>query len=415
MQRPVDQSERHRADLVPFRRERQRPRGSRAGRLTCSGSAGGWPAREPALPTQLDERQVHEPRHASRHEQRPRRPTSGCHGRARRRAGRPSSGPVRPRRRRRRGRGRRAARPPRHRARCGRSWPRAAARRSRHAPTVAGRAVAGRVVAAGARRAAYGRMYAVTTATTGVLRVLAPRDLPQVPGAARPRPRRALLRLLARADQRPRLAGGSAASSGAGRRTACSPRCSTSAPTSCRSRPRPRRGAAFADRCRRIGRRCSSIVGPVDEVARPVVDAAPTRGARRARSARHQPLMVIEGRRAPSSPRPAGAPRPRGRDRPAAAGVRRDVHRGGRRLAARRRSGRGLPRPRRRARPPRPRLRPHRRGPRRLQGRGRRRRATACARCRACGSRRSSAGWASALAGHVGRRRSSRAATTRRS
>ena len=46
-----------------------------------------------------------------------------------------------------------------------------------------------------------------------------------------------------------------------------SPRCATPAPTSCRSAPTPEAVRAFADRARRAGRRCSSIVGPAAPTA----------------------------------------------------------------------------------------------------------------------------------------------------
>ena len=136
---------------------------------------------------------------------------------------------------------------------------------------------------------------------------------------------------------------------------------------------------------RRSGRRGRAPVA----AARPLVGA----GARRPRRTSRCSRWTTDS---PFARRPARPPGPRGRGRPAAAGVHRDVHRGGRRLAARRRGRRGLPRPDRRARPPRSGLRPHRRRPGRLQGRDRRRERRRSARCRACGSRRSSAARASA-------------------
>ena len=96
------------------------------------------------------------------------------------------------------------------------------------------------------------------------------------------------------------------------------------------------------------GRRCSSIVGPAD-------DGAAAVGAARAGLG-----TGPRGARAPAAAWPSTAPplvpadplvrrvRPHELD-VAAAGLRRDVHRGGRRLAGRRRRRRGLPRPGRRA------------------------------------------------------------------
>ena len=100
----------------------------------------------------------------------------------------------------------------------------------------------------------------------------------------------------------------------------------------------------------------------------------------------HQPLMATDRMPADIAPGPASPPRPQGRDGPDHAGVRGDVHRGGRRLAARRRRRAALPGPGRRTRRHRPVLRPHRGRQGRLQGGDRRRHRPTPARSRACGS-----------------------------
>ena len=106
---------------------------------------------------------------------------------------------------------------------------------------------------------------------------------------------------------------------------------------------------AFAERARRQGRRCSSIVGPAAMVLRAVAAAR----ARLGTGARRPPAPAADGDRRPpagrSPTRACGRVRRR-RARRAAAGLHRDVHRGGRRLAARRRRRTALPRPGRRAR-----------------------------------------------------------------
>ena len=98
-------------------------------------------------------------------------------------------------------------------------------------------------------------------------------------------------------------------------------------------RPTPRRSRAFADRARRQGRRCSSIVGPARRGRAAVARCSSRPGGRPARSAPRQPLMAI-ARPPPVAGRPAGPAGAAGRARRPAAGLRRDVHRGGRRLAA---------------------------------------------------------------------------------
>ena len=75
----------------------------------------------------------------------------------------------------------------------------------------------------------------------------------------------------------------------------------------------------------------------------------------------HQPLMVTDSLPADIAPDPLRPPDPQGRDGHDHAGVRGDVHRGGRRLPAGRRRRPALPGPGRRTRRLRPLLRPHRR------------------------------------------------------
>ncbi|CAA9326368.1 MAG: GCN5-related N-acetyltransferase, FIGfam019367, partial [uncultured Frankineae bacterium] len=118
-------------------------------------------------------------------------------------------------------------------------------------------------------------------------------------------------------------------------------------------------GPALLVHRRRVGRRLAAVAA-----AHPRLGTGPGR-ARRAAAARP--------RRAADGPgRPAGPAGAAGRGRPPAAGLHRDVHRGDRRLAARRRRRRALPRPGHRAGDAGPGLRPHRRRPGGLQGRGRR-------------------------------------------
>ena len=142
---------------------------------------------------------------------------------------------------------------------------------------------------------------------------------------------------------------------------------------------------AFAERGRRQGRRCASIVGDRAAVGELWRELASSWGpAREVRDP--QPLMAIE--RAGRHPgRPAGTPGAAGRAGHPAAGLRRDVHRGGRGLPGR--AGRRcvLPQPGRRAGARRPRLRPDRGRPGGVQGGDRRRSARPPARCRAYGCR----------------------------
>ena len=161
-----------------------------------------------------------------------------------------------------------------------------------------------------------------------------------------------------------------AASSGASSSTASSSRSATPAPTWCRSRHRPRRSRAFAERARRQGRRCSSIVGPADEVLGLWELLEPRWGpARELRAA--QPL---HGHRLPAAGagRPRRPPGPARRARHRAARLRRDVHRGGRGLAAAPATAARLPRAGRPSWSPRARVRPDRGRRGRLQGRDRR-------------------------------------------
>ena len=99
----------------------------------------------------------------------------------------------------------------------------------------------------------------------------------------------------------------------------------------------PRAVAAFAERARLQGRRCSSIVGPGGRRAASCGGCSRRTGAGRARSGRCSRCMAISGPPAGAA-RPAGAQGPPGRAGHAAAGLRRHVHRGGRRVADRRRT-----------------------------------------------------------------------------
>jgi predicted GNAT family acetyltransferase len=136
-------------------------------------------------------------------------------------------------------------------------------------------------------------MCAVTTATAGVLRVLAPRDLDDV--------RRILSRdpvahcfvasrVLTSGLDSWRLGGELWGWAEDGELTSLLYLGANLVPVE--SSPQARR--AFADRCRRIGRRCSSIVGPAEEVDLlwPLLEHSwgPARQVRD-----RQPLMLIEG------------------------------------------------------------------------------------------------------------------------
>ena len=190
--------------------------------------------------------------------------------------------------------------------------------------------------------------------------------------------------------------GASAARCGAGSsRRPSSRRSATPAPTSCRCEADAGGASrAFADRARRIGRRCSSIVGPADDGRSRCGRCSSRPGDRPARSASHQPLLAIDGRPARRR-RPAGAAGPHDRARPADAGL--PSRCSPRRSASRRwpAAARRVPRPGRRAGARRPGVRPDRGRPGGLQGRDRRGGPRRPARSRASGWRPSSAagGW----------------------
>jgi predicted GNAT family acetyltransferase len=136
-------------------------------------------------------------------------------------------------------------------------------------------------------------MGAVTTATAGVLRVLAPRDLAAVRAVlARDPVAHCFVSSRVRASGLDawRLGGELWGWSQDGELTSLLYLGANLVPVA--TTPESRR--AFADRCRRIGRRCSSIVGPVEEVeplwALLRDSWGPARDIRE-----HQPVMVIEG------------------------------------------------------------------------------------------------------------------------
>ncbi|MFN8169439.1 MAG: GNAT family N-acetyltransferase [Candidatus Nanopelagicales bacterium] len=142
----------------------------------------------------------------------------------------------------------------------------------------------------------------MTTATAGVLRVLAPRDLPAVRAVLARDPVAhcfVAARVMASALDSWRLGGELWGWSEDGELTSLLYLGANLVPVE--STPEARR--AFADRCRRIGRRCSSIVGPVAEVeplwALLHDSWGPARDVRA-----HQPLMVIEGS-SPVAPDPS--------------------------------------------------------------------------------------------------------------
>lgn len=133
----------------------------------------------------------------------------------------------------------------------------------------------------------------MTTATAGVLRVLAPRDLPQVRAVLDRDPVAHCFvasRVLASALDSWRLGGELWGWSEDGELTSLLYLGANLVPVE--STPEARR--AFADRCRRIGRRCSSIVGPVAEVEPLWALLRDSWGPARDVRA-HQPLMVVEG------------------------------------------------------------------------------------------------------------------------
>jgi predicted GNAT family acetyltransferase len=136
-------------------------------------------------------------------------------------------------------------------------------------------------------------MVDVTTATAGVLRVLAPRDLAQVQALlARDPVAHCFVASRVRASGLDgwRLGGELWGWSEDGALSSLLYLGANLVPVE--TTPEARR--AFADRCRRIGRRCSSIVGPVDEVESMWALLRESWGP--ARDIRgHQPLMVIEG------------------------------------------------------------------------------------------------------------------------
>ena len=142
----------------------------------------------------------------------------------------------------------------------------------------------------------------VTTATTGVLRVLAPRDLRQAVDVLERDPVAHCFvssRIRSTGLDGWRLGGEVWGWSEDGVLTSLLYLGANLVPVE--TTPAARRG--FADRCRRIGRRCSSIVGPADEVADLWPMLADAWGpAREVRA--HQPLLVIDSEsRLPADPR----------------------------------------------------------------------------------------------------------------
>lgn len=135
----------------------------------------------------------------------------------------------------------------------------------------------------------YGR---VTTATTGVLRVLGPRDLRQAEDVLERDPVAHCFvasRLRVSGLDSWRLGGEMWGWSEDGVVTSLLYLGANLVPVE--TTPAARRG--FADRCRRIGRRCSSIVGPADEVAGLWPLLADAWGpAREVRA--HQPLLAMD-------------------------------------------------------------------------------------------------------------------------
>jgi predicted GNAT family acetyltransferase len=150
-------------------------------------------------------------------------------------------------------------------------------------------------------------MLSVTTATTGVLRVLAPRDLRQAVAVLDRDPVSHCFvasRIHSSGLDSWRLGGEVWGWSEGGVLTSLLYLGANLVPVE--TTPDARRG--FADRCRRIGRRCSSIVGPSDEVAHlwPLLSDSwgPARDVRA-----HQPLLVMDAD--PDLPADAGVRRVR--------------------------------------------------------------------------------------------------------
>ncbi len=135
-------------------------------------------------------------------------------------------------------------------------------------------------------------MTGVTTATAGVLRVLAPRDLEQVRAVLSRDPVAHCFvasRVLMSGLDAWRLGGELWGWSEGGELTSLLYLGANLVPVE--TTPEARR--AFVDRCRRIGRRCSSIVGPADEVALVWAQLADSWGpARDVR--RRQPVLMID-------------------------------------------------------------------------------------------------------------------------
>lgn len=132
----------------------------------------------------------------------------------------------------------------------------------------------------------------MTTATAGVLRVLAPRDLEQVRAVLNRDPVAHCFvasRVLQSGLDAWRLGGELWGWSEGGELTSLLYLGANLVPVE--TTPEARR--AFVDRCRRIGRRCSSIVGPADEVALVWARLADSWGPARDIRA-HQPVLVID-------------------------------------------------------------------------------------------------------------------------
>jgi predicted GNAT family acetyltransferase len=132
----------------------------------------------------------------------------------------------------------------------------------------------------------------VTTATTGVLRVLSPRDLRQAVAVLDRDPVSHCFvasRIHTSGLDSWRLGGEVWGWSEDGELSSLLYLGANLVPVE--TTPEARRG--FADRCRRIGRRCSSIVGPADEVAHLWPLLADSWGPARDVRA-HQPLLVLD-------------------------------------------------------------------------------------------------------------------------